>query len=214
MNWRAGRMVGGLLFVASLPLLAGSGPYTTSDAALAIPDNTGTLGACQTITVPSVPGEDITGTVTVQISAAHSWIGDLTFRLQPPVGGNLTLLNRPGRTGTGAGEPDDLSSGTPITYDDAAASATTAELMGGAGCVGVIGVTAGCPNNYIPSPQPTDTPIAGEGTNLAQFTGGQRNGVWTLCAADSASGDTGTLTSWSLTFANSTPVELLSFGVD
>lgn len=213
MTWRAGRLVGGLLFAASLPLLAGSGPYTTSDAPLAIPDNTGALGTCQTITVPSVPGEDITGTVTVQISAAHSWIGDLTFRLQPPVGGNLTLLNRPGRTGTGAGQSDDLQSATPITYDDAAASATTAETMG-AGCAGIIGVTAGCPDNYTPSPDAADLPIAGEGTNLAQFTGAQRNGVWTLCAGDSASGDTGTLTSWSLTFANSTPVELLSFGVD
>lgn len=209
----AGTILVGLAVVATLPLWAGSGPYTTVDPPVAIADNTGTLGTCQTITVPSVPGEDITGDVTVQIAAGHSWIGDLTFRLQPPVGGNLTLLNRPGRTGSGTGVSDDLASATPISYSDTAASATAAELMG-AGCVGIIGQTAGCPDNYTPSPDTADTPIAGEGTNLAQFTGGQRNGIWTLCAGDSASGDTGTLTSWSLTFVNSTPVELLSFGVE
>lgn len=202
--------VAALAVIAALPLWAGSGPFTTADAPIAITDNTGTLGTCQTITVPSTPGEDITGTVTVQITASHSWIGDLTFRLQPPVGGNLTLLNRPGRTGTTAGESDDLATATPITYDDTAPN--TAETMGLA-CTGVIG--SGCgPALYSPSPDAADTPIAGEGTNLAQFTGGQRNGVWTLCAGDSAGGDTGTLTSWSLTFVNSTPVELLSFGVE
>ncbi len=208
-HWLA---LAGLATLATLPLWAGSGPYTTADPPIAITDNTGALGTCQTITVPSVPGEDITGTVSVQITASHSWVGDLTFRLQPPVGTNLTLLNRPGRSGVGAGESDDFATATPITYDDAAASLTSAESIGLA-CTGVIG--AGCgPNNYIPAPDATDTPIAGEGTNLAQFTGGQRNGVWTLCAGDSASGDTGTLTSWSLTFVNSTPVELLSFGVE
>ncbi len=213
MRKATGAILVGLAVLATLPLWAGSGPYTTTDAAVAIGDNTDTLGACQTITVPAVPGEDITGDVTVQVTASHSWIGDLTFRLQPPVGTNLTLLNRPGRIGTGAGADDNLVTAAPITYSDTAASATAAETMG-AGCVGDIGQTAGCPDNYTPSPDVADIPIPGEGTNLAQFTGGQRNGVWTLCAGDSAAGDTGTLTSWSLTFVNSTPVELLSFGVE
>ena len=214
MKLRTAWTLAGLAALVTLPLWAGSGPFTTADAPIAIPDNTGTLSVCQTITVPSVPGEDITGDVTVQITSAHSWVGDLTFRLQPPVGGNLTLVNRAGGTGTGAGNSDDLQNATPITYSDTAASGASAETMGNAPCAGVIDGSANCPDNYIPAPDATSLPIPAEGTNLAQFTGGQRNGVWTLCVGDSAGGDTGTLTSWSLTFVNSTPVELLSFGVD
>jgi subtilisin-like proprotein convertase family protein len=220
MRLRTGWIVG-ILAVAGIvavlaPLYGGSRPtYTTADAPLAITDNSGTFSACQVINVPSVAGEDTNGTdVNVSISATHTWVGDLTFRVQPPSGGNLTLINRPGRTGTGAGQSDDLASGTPILYDDAAPSAVSAEAQG-AGCAGTIGVTAGCPNNYIPNTDAADTPIAGEGTNLAQWSGLTNVvGAWTLCAADSAAGDTGPLTSWSITFVGTTPVELQSFSID
>ena len=198
--------------IGVVPLLAGDGTFTTANAPIAIPDNTGTLGTCQTITVPS-GGGDIVGDVNVSIASSHSWIGDLTFRLQSPGAEQLTLVNRPGRVGTGAGASDDLVVATPIAYDDSAPSGTSAESMG-AGCAGIIGVTAGCPNNYIPAPDAADTPVGGVGTNLAQFTGDASNGVWTLCVADSAAGDTGTLSSWSLTFTGSTPVELQDFGVE
>jgi len=196
-----------------VPLLAANGTFSTGNPAAPIPDSTGALGTCQTITVPSVSGEDVVGDVNVSIAASHSWIGDLTFRVQAPGGSQLTILNRPGRLGSGAGESDDLATGTPILYDDTAPSGISAESMG-AGCAGTIGVTAGCPNNYIPNNGGADTPIAGVGTNLAQYTGLAANGVWTLCVADSAGGDTGTLTSWSLTFTGSSPVELQDVTVE
>jgi hypothetical protein len=146
------------------------------------------------------------------VSAAHSWVGDLTLRLTSPGASVLTLINRPGRLGAGFGNDDNLVSGTAITYSDTAASATSAEDQGD-GCVGTIGVTAGCPDNYLPAPDATDTPIPGVGTNLAQYDGADPNGVWQLCIADSGAGDTGTLTSWSIT-VTSTPVELQSFSIE
>lgn len=197
--------------IGVVPLLAGDGTFTTGNAPIAVPDNTGALGTCQTITVPS-GGGDVVGDVNVSIAASHSWIGDLTFRLQAPGGSQLTLINRPGRVASGAGESDDLAVATPISYDDTAPSGISAESMG-VGCTGIVG--AGCgPNNYIPAPNVADTPIAGVGTNLAQYTGLASNGVWTLCVADSAAGDTGTLSSWSITLTGSTPVELQDFSID
>src|SRR6185369_11429776 len=92
------------------PLLAANGTFSTANPAAPIPDNTGALGTCQTITVPSVAGEDVVGDVNVSIAASHSWVGDLTFRVQAPGGSQLTLVNRPGRPVTGtAGNSDDLA---------------------------------------------------------------------------------------------------------
>ena len=64
------------------------------------------------------------------------------------------------------------------------------------------------------APDPSDTPHAGLGTNLAQFDGGSSLGVWTLCVADSAGGDTGTLTAWTISFTPDVPVELQSLSVE
>ncbi len=206
----------GLLALAAacvvLPVLAGTTlTFTTADPAAAIPDATGTFVACQDITVAGMPTA-ITD-VTVSVSGAHSWVGDLTLRLtSPPPASVLTLINRPGRLGAGFGNDDNLVAGTPIIYSDTAASATSAEDQGD-GCVGTIGVTAGCPDNYIPAPDATDTPIPGVGTNLAQYDGADPNGVWELCIGDSGAGDTGTLSSWSIT-VTSTPVELQSFTIE
>jgi len=47
-----------------------------------------------------------------------------------------------------------------------------------------------------------------------QFDGGSSLGVWTLCAADSAGGDTGTLTAWTISFTPDVPVELQSLSVE
>ncbi len=195
----------------AIPVIAGTTTtFTTTDGAVAIADNTGALGNCQTITVAAMPTQ--IDDITVEITASHSWVGDLTFRLDPPAGTNLTVLNRPGRVATGAGNSDDLVTGTPVTYSDTAASAVSAEAMGTA-CGGVINGTAGCEDNYLPAPNVGDTPIAGEGTTFAQFDTLDPNGVWTLCAGDSAAGDTGTLTSWSITVSSS-PVELESFSIE
>ena len=98
-------------------------------------------------------------------------------------------------------------------YQDAAVSAVLAEDMGDA-CAGIINGSAGCDDNYIPSPDTADTPIAGLGTNLADFVGEDAQGTWTLCMADSASGDTGDLSSWTLAINATVPVELQHFNVE
>lgn len=193
--------------LAALPLIAQTFPF--GGAAVPIPDNTGAFGACQTINVTGTTG--VIQDVTVQVTSSHSWIGDLTVRLTAPNASVLTLLNRPGRTGAGAGNSDDLQTATPITYSDTAVSGVSAEAMGTA-CAGTINGTAGCENNYTPAPDAADTPIAGQGTNFAQFDGISANGNWVLCVADSALGDTGTLTTWSITVT--TPVELESFTIE
>lgn len=205
----------GLAAVSSIPLWAGGLSQTTLDPAAPIPDASGgVFSACQTITVVPSAGEDIVGTVTVNIAMAHSWVGDITYRLTSPSASVLTLMNRPGRVGTGFGNDDNLVIATPILFSDTAASGAAAETMGSPPCAANIGTPPNCPDNYIPSPDAADSPIPGVGTNLAQFTGTARNGVWQLCAADSAGGDTGTLSSWTINFLGSTPVELQSISVE
>ena len=188
----------GVLFLAAGALAQ---TFVTGDAPIAIPDVTGTLGTCQTI---SVPMSIVIMDIDVQISAAHSFVGDLTFQVTSPAPSSLTLINRPGRVGAGFGNSANYASATPINYNDAAPSAQSAEDLGEApvgtacGSTTVVGSTCG-PDNYVPAPNVGDTPIAGTGTNLAQYNGADAMGMWTLCVGDSAGGDTGTLSAWQIT---------------
>lgn len=177
--------------------------FTTASPPAAIPDNSaGAITACQTVVVPAGTG-NITD-LNVSVSATHTWVGDVTYRLQSPGNAStLMLMNRPGRNGSLAGSSTNLAAATPLVFDDAAASGRSAETAGqnpvGTNCTSAMTVGADCPpNNFTPAPDATDTPIAGLGTNLAQFNGTLADGTWTLCAADSASLDTGTLQSFSL----------------
>lgn len=204
-------LVAAVIAVGAAIAQAGTMTFTTAAGPAPVADNTGAATACQSITVAGAG--PVIDDLNVSVTAGHSWVGDVTLVMTGANAAVLTLLNRPGRTGTGAGNSDDFSAATPIIYDDAAASATQAEDMGDAPCTGIIGQTAGCPDNYSPGPDATDTPIAGVGTNLAQFNGSNPNGNWMLCAGDSAAGDTGTLNSWSIT-VSTTPVELESFSID
>jgi subtilisin-like proprotein convertase family protein len=195
-----------VIAAAAVPgaVLAQATTYTTTDAPIAIPDNSGgTFTACQNIVIP--PGAGTIGDLDVRTAITHTWVGDLTIRLQSPGGAStLMLMNRPGRPASSAlGNRANFASATPITFNDQAPSGRSAETIGedpvGTVCNTntVVGQTCG-PDNYIPAPDPMDTPIAGQGTNLAQFNGLSASGTWTLCVADSAVGDTGTLTSWSM----------------
>ncbi len=120
-------------------------------------------------------------------------------------------MNRPGRTAFGFGNGADFASATPIRWDDEAPSGRSAETVGenppGTPCPGasVVGTAACPPDNYIPFPDTGDMPIAGAGTNLAQFDGGSPVGTWELCVADSEAVDVGTLDRWSLVLTTATP---------
>ncbi|MEM1206539.1 MAG: proprotein convertase P-domain-containing protein [Acidobacteriota bacterium] len=186
--------------------------YETTDGPMPIADNSGALGDCQTI---NVPDSIVITDVEVEITAAHSWVSDLTFEVTSPASTSLTIINRSGRNGTGAGNNVDLVDTTPVRYSDAAPSGLSAETLGD-NCTGaaIIDGSAGCEDNYTPDPDATDTPVAGTGTDFGDFDGENAQGVWTLCVADSAGGDTGTLTSWRLGINKPIPVELLSFSID
>lgn len=136
----------------------------------------GTFTTCKNITVPG-PALIISD-LNVRVLVSHPFIGDLTIRLTAPNASVLTLLNRPGRTGAGAGSDDNFIGSGDIFYNDQAAGGPSAENMG-AGCAdGTIGSTAGCTDvAYIPAPDAADTP-AGVGTNLAQFNGLNAQGIW------------------------------------
>lgn len=194
---------------------AGTMSFTTADGAAVIPDNSGgAVTACQNITVAGAG--PVVDDLNVQVTVAHSWVGDLTYRLTGPNAAVLMLMNRPGRAGTGVGNSANTS--VALTFDDAAASTQSAEDAGeapvGTACASATVVGAGCgPDNYIPNTGGADTPIGGVGTNLAQYNGINPNGLWTLCVADSAGADTGTLSTWTLT-VSTTPVELESFSIE
>ena len=180
--------------------------FTTTDAAVAIPDNSaGAFTACQTIVVPA--GAGTISDLNIRTAITHSWVGDLTIRLQSPgAASTLMLMNRPGRIppAASAGNSANLAAATPLTFDDAAPSGRLASTAGeqpvgtACGSTATVGVDPCGPDNFIPAPVPAQTPIAGLGTNLAQFNGTAASGTWTLCVADSAALDTGTLTSWSM----------------
>ena len=187
--------------------------FVTADPPIAIPDDSaGVITACQEI---NVPGSMVITYIEVEITATHTWIGDLTARLTSPMGTVLTVFNRPGRTGSGAGDSSDFGNDFPVRFTDA--SGTSAELMGAAPCAAdeFVGSAPNClPDNYAPAPDAADTPIAGVGTDFGDFMGEDAQGTWTLCMADSAASDLGTLTSWRLGVSNTVPVELMSFSVE
>ena len=202
-----------LLAITAVP--ASAQIFTTADGPVAITDNSGgTITDCQTI---NVPGSVVITSLEVEVTNAHSWVGDVTYELRAPAGaggGVLTIVNRPGRNGTGAGNSDDYQDATPIRYSNIAPSGVSAETTGDAPCAGTIDGSADCPDNYLPAPDTSDTPIAGQGTDLDDFNGMDAMGDWMLCAGDSAGGDTGTLTSWRLGVNQAVPVELMGFSID
>jgi subtilisin-like proprotein convertase family protein len=185
---------------------------TFNGAPVPIPDNTGSLSVCQTIDVSE---QCNVNEVSVRVTSEHIWIGDITFAVTAPSGTGLTLLNRPGRFQVGSGEDDNLVSTVPIQFSDFAVSGISAEDMG-AGCAnGDIGITPGCADdNYLPAPDPGDTPIPGLGMAFSDFFEEEAQGTWFLCAGDSAPGNTGTLISWEIELNCFVPVELESFSAE
>ncbi len=186
----------------------------TANPNAAIPDNTynGTLGSmsCSTIDTTSLPNPSTVNDVSVQVAMSHTFVGDLTIKLVSPSGTILGLVSRPGVNETadngndtaGFGENSNLVIGSPLTYiDTASASAeqmgrTPVDLSTGQ----TICVDGGTPCSYTPAPGT----VAGL-SNFAGYVGENARGNWQLCIGDSASADTGTFSSWTLTLTSSGP---------
>ncbi len=183
---------------------------------LAIPDDgyNGTLGsmACCTITASDFGvGTTITD-LNVTIEATHTWVGDLTIKVQSPTTTITTLMSRPGyaeAADDGGGCCGDSSNwnGDAITFDDQDAGGISAEDMGA-----TIGSLENvCTDDGVCGHVPY--PDMGPGTNLSDFDTEDLAGAWLVCVGDSGGGDTGELVNATLTFG-AVPVELQSFSVE
>ena len=146
----------------------------------AIPDNSAT-GVTSTINVSGFPAVPV-GSVSVTFNITHTWDGDLDINLVAPNGNILNLVNNRGGSG-------DNFVNTVISSNGVTAIASGVSPFTG---------------TYLPDAALTQGPT-GFVSNVALFSDlfSIPNGNWTLAIRDGATGDVGTLTSWSI---NITPV--------
>lgn len=204
-TWILAGLVPALLFAASVSADSQknepSPPYVARGGTT-IPDGAydGTLGtmACFPVAVPAGTVQD----VQLEIGLTHTWIGDLTVKLQSPTGTTIGLMSRPGLVeaaddGTGCcGDSSDIN--VPVTFQDG--GTTDAETMGGT----ILGAQFVCTDdglcNYFPNPGA----IGGGG--FATFIGEEALGNWQVCVGDSEAADTGEISSVNLTVSALAPV--------
>jgi len=168
-----------------------------------IPDNQylGSLASMVSNTINVAGGLGLVEEVEVTVSINHTWVGDLTIKLQGPSGIVVTLMSRPGFAeladdgNSCCGSSSDLIAANAITFDDDVG--TSAETIGSLG-------------NPIPSFTVHPDPGSAAGGSLSAFDGLAAAGNWTLYIGDSSGGDIGTLDAWSLRLTtadtNGTPV--------
>jgi subtilisin-like proprotein convertase family protein len=164
---------------------------------VAMPDNgyNGTLASMGCVTLNTPATGTITSVNSVTVAAAHTWTGDVTFKLVSPQGTVVTLMSRPGfgemlDDGTGCcGTSDNLVATAPITFIPTAT--VSAEAMGAAAGTEICtaaptgdGICQYIPNNG-----------AAPAGNLSSFNGQVPTGAWQLCGGDSVTGDTGSISS-------------------
>jgi hypothetical protein len=151
---------------------------------IVVPDNT-PAGASSSIAAVNILNPTIFtfDSVVINVSVAHTWIGDLTVTLSHN-GVDVQLFRRPGTSGIG-------SSGDWLVGVYTFATVGTAFPNTGNT---VPGTTYAQTNNsastQLVPPADPDT--------FAAFTGMDLNGTWTLTITDNASGDTATISSWSM----------------
>lgn len=172
----------------------------TASPAAAIPDAgyDGTLAsmACSTIDASSITAGTSIDAVEIDTAIDHTWVGDLTIKLESPAGSVLGVMSRPGsadaaddgNTTQPAGNGDNIVATSPVTFIDGAAA--SAEDMGTTGVV--------CQDDGICSYAPAPDSVATPPSNFAGFGGEDPSGTWTLCVGDSQGLDTGTFQSWTL----------------
>ena len=146
---------------------------------VAIPDNNPT-GVSDTLDSTT---SGLISDLDVYINTTHTWVGDLIYTLQHvDTGTTVTLIDRPGYTGTGFGcSGDNIDN----TVDDEAALSFE--------------------NNCTPATNPAYIPgehyqggDPASSTLMTAFDGEDLSGDWTMTVSDNAGGDTGTLNEWCL----------------
>lgn len=197
-----------------ITLRAGTTTFSITNE-IAIPDNAydGTLGSMGSLSIGVPLSGIIQQPVLVTIALSHTWIGDLVIKLKSPGGTLVTLMSRPGtaevaddgRDITGSGDSSDLAASSPITFDQT--STDSAETMGNT----ISGSQVVCRDDsrctYLPDP---GSAIPG---NLASFTNQNSLGTWTLYVGDAGIGDTGTISSLSITLDTIIPIVPPDLGI-
>jgi cysteine-rich repeat protein len=145
--------------------------------------------ACASITTPA------TGTISsvdsVQVTANHPWVGDLTIKVVSPTGTVVTVMSRPGLNeaaddGNGAGgDSSNLGASFPVTFTQSAM--VSAEVMGSTIGANAVVCEADMICNYLPADG------AAVDGNLTTFAGQSPTGTWQVCIGDGGAGDVGTL---------------------
>jgi len=169
--------------------VAQSSPASIPDSATTC--STGTAGAALNSEIV-LASHFTVGNVTVSLNnIQHTWVGDLKARVEletTAVIASTSLFDRVGRytTSTGCGSSAKLT-GTYGFDDSAATSLWTSTAVG----------------TYHPVGPRTSSTVDGftflEAAPAAGFSGADTAGKWRLVITDSANGDVGTITSWTLT---------------
>ena len=159
----------------ALNTLASGTTFSSGTISVAIPDVSAT-GATHTINVAGFPAVAVTG-IRVRFNITHTWDSDLEINLVAPNGNILNLVNNRGGSGDNFVNTIIASaSGTPLA-------------TGTAPFTGI----------YTPDAATAQGPT-GFVSNVTLFSDlfSVPNGNWTLAMRDGATGDVGTLTSWSV----------------
>jgi subtilisin-like proprotein convertase family protein len=181
------------VLLVAVPAFA-TGSYTNSTAGMMADDTyNGTLGSmfARSVTVPAgEPGGDIVAGVQLTIDMSHTWVGDLTIKLQGP-GGLVAVMSRPGFAETGddgngcCGSSNDWVFGATQRFGDGLGP--IAENMG-------VGQPATLPaGSWDPHGG-----ILGDTSFTTTFGATNAVGNWTLYMGDSAGGDVGNFRSFTL----------------
>jgi subtilisin-like proprotein convertase family protein len=155
---------------------------------MAIPDNN-TTGINSTVIVPA--GITISAHTDLEVdilfNPAHTFAGDVIVRLTSPGSANTLLFDRPGVPASSFGNGDNLAG--PYTFRTTATN--------------VIPETSGSPGGVIPSGSYRPSNTSGAAHNWSGLTFPvAASGTWTLNVSDRASGDVGSLASWTLRIKN------------
>lgn len=159
---------------------------TTSSGAISvgIPDDD-PAGTTHTIAVAGIPGGATISSISVNFNITHTWDSDLDINLVAPNGNIINLVS--GRGG----------SGDNFTNTTISSASTTSLGTGSAPFTGTFAadavINAG-PSGFL--------------SNVAAFSSlfSTPNGNWRLAIADFATGDAGTLTSWSISITYGAPL--------
>ncbi len=166
--------------------------YTTDGNGLAIADDAydGSLGSMTALTIDVADSFSIAD-LNVTVDIAHTWTGDLVWKLESPGGSVVDLLSRAGfdelaDDGEGCcGSASDLVFGNTYTIDDDATDSS--ELLG----------FDGFPE--VPSGSFYSSGF-GNDHGLSTLNGENSAGTWTLYIGDSAGADLGTFDGFTLDF--------------